>query len=263
MCCWSPGTSSSGTIALTGHSGMQTAQSMHSSGSMVRKFGPSRKQSTGQTSTQSVYLQRMHDSSDDVGHGGGSWRLRRLGGAPRQRDGIANFKARAVGHRRRAGARRRVARCSAARSARAPAPTVTTVGRPACSTLASRQRGDACGRWRAGRASRRARPRSTGVSAGQPASTQPARRARRAGGRPCRRPRCRRCARPAARRSRVIAVVRLTLRPLPRRVSGRCVAAAAAMRGGDARARPRSRCRRRPAPAALLRGGRRRSGRRP
>ncbi len=56
------GTSSSGRIALTGHSGMHTAQSMHSSGSMVRKFGPSRKQSTGQTSTQSVYLQRMHDS---------------------------------------------------------------------------------------------------------------------------------------------------------------------------------------------------------
>src|SRR5450631_1854379 len=62
MCSWSPGTSSSGTIALTGHSGMQTAQSMHSSGSIVRKFGPSRKQSTGQTSTQSVYLQRMQDS---------------------------------------------------------------------------------------------------------------------------------------------------------------------------------------------------------
>src|SRR5258706_7081530 len=41
---------------------MHTAQSMHSSGSMARKFGPSRKQSTGQTSTQSVYLQRMHDS---------------------------------------------------------------------------------------------------------------------------------------------------------------------------------------------------------
>ena len=30
------------------------AQSMHSSGSIARKFGPSRKQSTGQTSTQSV-----------------------------------------------------------------------------------------------------------------------------------------------------------------------------------------------------------------
>src|SRR5439155_24883367 len=49
-------------MAFTGHSGMQTAQSMHSSGSMVRKFGPSRKQSTGHTPTQSVYLQRMHDS---------------------------------------------------------------------------------------------------------------------------------------------------------------------------------------------------------
>src|SRR5215472_15383184 len=29
---------------------------MHSSGSMARKFGPSWKQSTGQTSTQSMYL---------------------------------------------------------------------------------------------------------------------------------------------------------------------------------------------------------------
>jgi hypothetical protein len=27
-------------MALTGHSGMHTAQSMHSSGSMVRKLGP-------------------------------------------------------------------------------------------------------------------------------------------------------------------------------------------------------------------------------
>src|SRR3546814_719594 len=43
-------------MALAGHSGMQTAQSMHSSGSMTRKLGPSRKQSTGHTSTQSVYL---------------------------------------------------------------------------------------------------------------------------------------------------------------------------------------------------------------
>src|SRR5690606_11148668 len=49
-------------MALAGHSGTQTAQSMHSSGSMVRKFGPSRKQSTGQTSTQSVYLQRIQAS---------------------------------------------------------------------------------------------------------------------------------------------------------------------------------------------------------
>jgi hypothetical protein len=29
---------------------------------MTSMFGPSRKQSTGQTSTQSVYLQRMQDS---------------------------------------------------------------------------------------------------------------------------------------------------------------------------------------------------------
>jgi hypothetical protein len=49
-------------MALTGHSGMQTAQSMHSSGSMVKKFGPSRKQSTGQTSTQSVYLHLIQAS---------------------------------------------------------------------------------------------------------------------------------------------------------------------------------------------------------
>src|SRR6266404_6770297 len=49
-------------IALTGHSGIHTAQSMHSSGSIARKVGPSRKQSTGHTSTQSVYLQRMQDS---------------------------------------------------------------------------------------------------------------------------------------------------------------------------------------------------------
>ncbi len=28
-------------MALVGHSGMQTAQSMHSSGSMTKKFGPS------------------------------------------------------------------------------------------------------------------------------------------------------------------------------------------------------------------------------
>src|SRR5690606_21965996 len=35
---------------------------MHSSGSMTRKFGPSWKQSTGQTSTQSVYLHLMQAS---------------------------------------------------------------------------------------------------------------------------------------------------------------------------------------------------------
>ena len=35
---------------------------MQSSGSMARKFGPSRNASTGHTSTQSVYLQRMQAS---------------------------------------------------------------------------------------------------------------------------------------------------------------------------------------------------------
>src|SRR5262249_38548579 len=35
---------------------------MHSSGSMARKFGPSWKQSTGQTSTQSMYLHLMQFS---------------------------------------------------------------------------------------------------------------------------------------------------------------------------------------------------------
>src|SRR5215212_10102020 len=49
-------------MAFTGHSGMHTAQSIHSSGSMISMFGPSRKQSTGHTSTQSVYLHLMQDS---------------------------------------------------------------------------------------------------------------------------------------------------------------------------------------------------------
>src|SRR6266850_7548600 len=49
-------------MASTGHSGSHSVQSMHSSGSMTRKFGPSWKQSTGQTSTQSVYLHLMHCS---------------------------------------------------------------------------------------------------------------------------------------------------------------------------------------------------------
>ena len=56
------GTSSSAKIASTGHSGTHRVQSMHSSGSITSMFGPSRKQSTGQTSTQSVYLHLMHDS---------------------------------------------------------------------------------------------------------------------------------------------------------------------------------------------------------
>src|SRR3546814_15181130 len=40
---------------------------MHSTGSITRKFGPSWKQSTGQTSTQSVYLQRMQFSTTTKG----------------------------------------------------------------------------------------------------------------------------------------------------------------------------------------------------
>src|SRR5688572_18763157 len=56
------GTSSSAKIASTGHSGTHSVQSMHSSGSITSMFGPSRKQSTGHTSTQSVYLHLMHDS---------------------------------------------------------------------------------------------------------------------------------------------------------------------------------------------------------
>src|SRR6266404_3063300 len=46
-------------MASTGHSGSHSVQSMHSSGSITRKFGPSWKQSTGQTSTQSIYLHLM------------------------------------------------------------------------------------------------------------------------------------------------------------------------------------------------------------
>ena len=45
-----------GEDSLRRHSGSHSVQSMHSSGSITRKFGPSWKQSTGQTSTQSVYL---------------------------------------------------------------------------------------------------------------------------------------------------------------------------------------------------------------
>src|SRR3990167_1584446 len=58
----SSGRSSSAKIASTGHSGTQRLQSIHSSGSMTSMFGPSQKQSTGQTSTQSPYLHRMHFS---------------------------------------------------------------------------------------------------------------------------------------------------------------------------------------------------------
>ena len=59
---WESGTSSSAKIASTGHSATHKVQSMHSSGSMTSMFGPSRKQSTGQTSTQSVYLHLMQVS---------------------------------------------------------------------------------------------------------------------------------------------------------------------------------------------------------
>src|SRR5258708_21927713 len=53
---WPVGISSSEKMASSGHSGSHSVQSMHSSGSITRKLGPSWKQSTGQTSTQSMYL---------------------------------------------------------------------------------------------------------------------------------------------------------------------------------------------------------------
>src|SRR6185312_4138127 len=56
------GSSSSEKIASAGHSGSHSVQSMHSSGSIARKFGPSWKQSTGHTSTQSMYLHLMQFS---------------------------------------------------------------------------------------------------------------------------------------------------------------------------------------------------------
>src|SRR5690606_13827156 len=49
-------------MASTGHSGSQSVQSMHSSGSITSMFGPSWKQSTGHTSTQSVSLHLMQAS---------------------------------------------------------------------------------------------------------------------------------------------------------------------------------------------------------
>src|SRR5262245_1017555 len=54
---WLSGTSSSMKIASTGHSGTHRPQSMQASGSMYTICSPSRKASTGQTTTQSVYLQ--------------------------------------------------------------------------------------------------------------------------------------------------------------------------------------------------------------
>src|SRR5690606_18525025 len=58
----------------------QTAQSMHSSGSITSMLGPSRKASTGQTSTQSVCLHRMQASLPTNAMEGiprGSWQERR------------------------------------------------------------------------------------------------------------------------------------------------------------------------------------------
>src|SRR6185503_6770369 len=52
----------SGLIASAGHSGSHTPQSMHSSGWMTSMLSPSLKQSTGHTSTQSMYLHLMQSS---------------------------------------------------------------------------------------------------------------------------------------------------------------------------------------------------------
>src|SRR4051812_2003540 len=60
--CCASGTSSSAKIASTGHSGTHSVQPVPSSGTDKGNLGPSRKQSTGQTSTQSVYLHLMQDS---------------------------------------------------------------------------------------------------------------------------------------------------------------------------------------------------------
>src|SRR4051794_14196015 len=134
---WSPGTSSSGRIALTGHSGMQTAQSMHSSGSIARKFGPSRKQSTGHTSTQSVYLQRIQASVTTWGMATGL--LVALVG-DRERGfygGEGPPDAEADAGEGLPAARGVAAPAATPGSAVAPTPTITTVGRPPCSTTAS------------------------------------------------------------------------------------------------------------------------------
>src|SRR5262245_48171605 len=56
------GTSSSGKMAVTGHSGSQAPQSMHSSGWMYSWSSPSYMQSTGQTSTHALSLTPMHAS---------------------------------------------------------------------------------------------------------------------------------------------------------------------------------------------------------
>ena len=224
-------------MALTGHSGMHTAQSMHSSGSMVRMFGPSRKQSTGQTSTQSVYLQRMHDSRTTWVIAGAAWMgvrwrpvRRQWWACGRRFGGRPGFYGDNRASRGRGSCATPARGCGALATAAAPAPTVTTVGRPACSTAASASvatRWSLCS-WSGQPARETTQHRRVGRPAGLPAGGATA---RRAGARPCRRPRCRRCARPAARRSRVIAV----------RQADAAAAAAARQRalrgggGGDAR----------------------------
>ena len=69
MCCWSAGHVFLGNDRVRPGTRGRTARSRCTRrGRSSRKFGPSWKQSTGHTSTQSVYLHLMHDSSDDVGH---------------------------------------------------------------------------------------------------------------------------------------------------------------------------------------------------
>src|SRR5690606_26489024 len=68
-------------MAPTGHSATQIEQSMHSSGCMTRKFGLAKKQSMGQTATQSVYLHWMHASVTTkvmIGKPGAQGRMLRL-----------------------------------------------------------------------------------------------------------------------------------------------------------------------------------------
>src|SRR5256714_14373100 len=75
------GQSSSGKIAVTGHSGSHAPQSMHSSGWMYNMSGPSYMQSTGQTSTHDRSFTLMHGSAMMYGIplliGGGARRARK------------------------------------------------------------------------------------------------------------------------------------------------------------------------------------------
>jgi hypothetical protein len=67
---------------------------MQSSGAITRKFGPCRKQSIGQTSTQSVYLQRMQESVTTKGMAG--WMC-----AGQNRLGFSHNRRLRAGRRRR------------------------------------------------------------------------------------------------------------------------------------------------------------------